>query len=257
MFVMNESNPIAARRSAILVDIGKMDYNECWSLQHVVHSARVKENLPDCLLMVEHSHVVTMGKKSNRENILAPEFLREMGIACIPIERGGDVTYHGPGQLMCYPIFALTRKGRKMGIGEFVSFLEEVMIRTLHEFGIKGERNTLNRGVWVGMAKIGFVGIAVKKHVSLHGFALNVAPDLSFFKMIHSCGLKDVSITSMRELLDRPVAIKEVRRHIIFHFQDIFGLSFDEVARDLFFTKISRISPWALSDFQQFHGILA
>ncbi len=233
---MNESNPITAKGRAILVDVGKMDYRECWSLQHVLHSDRLEEKLPDCFLFAEHPPVITMGKKSNQDNVLVPEsVLKERGIACIPIERGGDVTYHGPGQLIGYPIFAL--KDRKMEIGEFVSSLEEVMIRALNEFDIRGERNALNRGVWIGMRKIGFVGVAVKRGVSLHGFALNVAPDLSFFQMIHSCGLKDVSITSLRDQLAGPVAIKEVKKHIRFHFQDIFGLSLDEVSKGTLFAN--------------------
>ena len=230
---MNESNPITTTCPAIFVDLGKMDYKECYSLQHAVHRARMEEKLPDCLLLVEHPHVLTMGKNANRNNILAPEaVLRERRISCIPIDRGGDVTYHGPGQLVCYPIIAL--KGSKAGVSEFVSSLEEVMIRTLKEFGIKGERNKLNRGVWIGMHKIGFIGVAIKQGIALHGFALNVAPDLSFFQMIRSCGLKDVTITSMKVLLGRPVRVEEVKGYIVSHFQDIFGSSIDKIAKDLF-----------------------
>ena len=178
----------------------------------------------DCLLLVEHPHVLTLGRGGKRENILVSEtLLHERGIACLSIERGGDVVYHGPGQLVGYPIFALKREG--IGIVNFVWRLEEVMIRILKDYGIIGQRNERNRGVWVGKDKVGFVGIAVRSGISLHGFALNVNPDLSFFELIQPCGLKGVKATSMKALLEKEVDYEEVKERAIIHFREVFDIS--------------------------------
>jgi lipoate-protein ligase B len=211
-------------RKAIVIDLGFQDFRECWELQHRLHRARKEEILPDCLLLVEHPHVLTIGRGGKKENILVSEtLLRECGLSCLSIERGGDVVYHGPGQLVGYSIFALKREG--IGIVDFVWRLEEVMIQILKDYGIIGQRNERNRGVWVGKDKVGFVGIAVRSGISLHGFALNVNPDLSFFELIQPCGLKGVKATSMKTLLEREVNHEEVKERAIIHFQEVFNIS--------------------------------
>lgn len=223
--------------SATVIDLEHMDYRECLSLQYMVHSAVVEGRMGDCLLLVEHPHVFTLGKNGSRDNILVNnDILEQKGIDCISIERGGDVTYHGPGQLVGYPIFSLKKR---YGVAEFIFLLEEVMIQVLNEFDIKGERNDLNRGVWtrlqkpelrkpelhkIDLNKIGFVGIAVRKGVVLHGLSLNISPDLSFFKMINSCGLKDTTVTSMEKVLNSQLNISEVKKSVVKHFQDVFGI---------------------------------
>jgi len=223
---------------AIVIDLGRMDFRECWSIQHDVHLARVESRIPDCLLLVEHPHIFTLGKNGNKNNILVSEsLLRKRGVDTVSIERGGDVTYHGPGQVIGYPIFSLRK--RRYGASEFVSSMEEVMIRTLKDFGLKGERNRLNRGVWVGLEKIGFIGIAVRRSVVLHGFSLNVSPDLSYFKMIHSCGLKGIGITSMKSLLDMQVDSTDVKKSIISHFEKILRLDMEEVNKKILSKKIT------------------
>jgi lipoate-protein ligase B len=212
--------------------MGRMDFRECWSIQHNVHLARVESKIPDCLLLVEHPHVFTLGKNGDRDNILVSEsILKKRGVEAVSIERGGDVTYHGPGQIVGYPIFSL--KGRRYGISDFVASMEGIMISTLKDFGIKGERNKINRGVWVGIKKIGFIGIAVRRSVVLHGFSLNVSPDLSFFKMIHSCGLKGTGVTSMKSLLDEQVDFQDVKKSIISKFKNILKLDMEEINREL------------------------
>ena len=174
-----------------IVDLGSIDYQEAWDLQHRIHQAKQAGLSADVLLLLEHPHVFTLGKNAKKENILVPEtVLREQGIDCVSIERGGDVTYHGPGQLLGYPIFFL--EALKLRVVDFVDRLEEVMIRVLTSYGLPAQRSSLNRGVWVKEAKLGFVGIAVQRGITLHGFALNVAPKLSYYDMIHSCGLKGV-----------------------------------------------------------------
>jgi len=210
----------------LVSDLKTMDYEACLKLQHAVHGARVEGLLPDTLLLVEHPHVLTFGRRAHEENVLVSESaLRQQGITCVHIERGGDVTYHGPGQLVAYPIFALRKSG--IGVLDFVERLEAVMIQVLKDYGIRGEKNERNRGVWVGDKKIGFVGIAVQKGISFHGLALNVSPDLRFFQMIHPCGLKKVHITSMADLLERTVSLTNIKTRVVFHFQKIFDMTLE------------------------------
>ncbi|MFH1488241.1 MAG: lipoyl(octanoyl) transferase LipB [Pseudomonadota bacterium] len=213
-------------RQGLVVDLGQKDYRECWDLQHRIHRARQRDLLPDCLFLVEHPHVLTLGRKGNRENVLINESgLKKRGIPVLAIERGGDVTYHGPGQIVGYPIFNLEKNGG--GVIEFIERLEEVMILSLKDFGISGERNPRNRGVWVGDEKLGFVGVAVIRGITLHGFALNVAPDLFCFEMINPCGLKGVRVTSMGELLGISPQMREIKERIIIHMERVFGLSLE------------------------------
>jgi len=207
----------------IVSDLKTMNYETCLKLQHAVHAARVEGLLPDTLLLVEHPHVLTFGRRAHEENVLVSESnLQQQGITCVHIERGGDVTYHGPGQLIAYPIFKLPKS---MGVLDFVEKLEAVMIQVLKDHGIEGERNSRNRGVWVGNRKIGFVGIAVRKEISFHGLALNVSPDLGFFQMIHPCGLKEVQITALADLLKKPVSLNTVKNRVMFHFEKIFNMN--------------------------------
>ena len=212
----------------LVSDLKTMDYVACLKLQRAVHAAHVNDLIPDTLLLVEHPHVLTFGRRAHPENVLVSRsVLQQMGVTCAHVERGGDVTYHGPGQILAYPIFALQKKG--IGVLDFVEKLETVMIRVLRDYGIRGERDDRNRGVWVNGRKIGFVGIAVKKGISLHGLSLNINPDLNFFQMIHPCGLKEVDITSMAELLNETILLDEIKTLILFHFQRIFHVHLDRM----------------------------
>jgi len=214
---------------SIVVDLGLMEYTSCWKLQHGIHRARRRNLLPDCLLLVEHPRVMTFGKGKSRDNLLvAQRVLDEQKIPCVDIERGGDVTYHGPGQLVGYPIFGL-RGG--IGVVDFVERLEEIMIRILDTYGIPGKRDPRNRGVWVGNKKIGFVGIAVRKGISLHGFALNVNLDLTPFRMINPCGLHDVEISSLKDLLQKDIPMGSLKELTVSLYEEIFGCSTEK--RDL------------------------
>jgi lipoate-protein ligase B len=209
-----------------------MGFEECLTIQHRIHRARFENQLPDSLLLVEHPHVFTTGKRGRLEDLLVSvRFLRERGIPYLTIERGGEWTYHGPGQIVGYPIFSL----RLMGIGvlDFVYRLEEVMILILKEYGIDGIRNDKNRGVWVGDSKVGFVGIAVKRGISLHGFSFNCNPDLSFFDMINPCGMKGIKVTSISKILGRDVPINEVKEKAIVSFQKVFDISLEKGDIDL------------------------
>ncbi len=226
----------------IVSDLKTIAYPACLRLQHAVHGACAEGLLPDTLLLVEHPHVLTFGRRAGAENVLVSEsVLRRRGIACVHIERGGDVTYHGPGQLVAYPIFAIGKNG--IGVLDFVERLEEVMIRVLKDCGIAGERNKRNRGVWVKNEKIGFVGIAVRKGISFHGLALNVSPDLSFFKIIHPCGLKGARVTSMASLLKREISMTQMKDLMVRYFQKIFDIILDQKKPADFWTMMRSLAP--------------
>ncbi len=216
-------------KKVLIVDLGTRAYQEAWDLQHRIHEAKQAGLPADILLLLEHQHVLTLGKNAKKENILVSEsVLKEHGIDCVSIERGGDVTYHGPGQLVGYPIFSL--EALKLRVVDFVNRLEEVMIRVLNSYGLPAQRSPLNRGVWVKDAKLGFVGIALRRGITLHGFALNVAPKLSYYSMIYSCGLKDVEIVSLSSLLRRGVSMEEVKKKTIASFEDVFALKTEQIS---------------------------
>jgi lipoate-protein ligase B len=199
-------------------------YAEAWDLQARLVEARSTGTLPnDVVLVLEHPAVFTLGKRGGRENLLVPEdMLARHGIPIVQVERGGNITYHAPGQLVLYPIVHLERAGIK--VVDMVDRLEEVMIRTCAEWGIQAGRNPLNRGVWVGMKKIGAIGIAVRRGVSFHGMALNVNIDLAPFCWIQPCGLEGVGVTSMRTEGGQDLSMAEVRRLLAQHMQTVFGV---------------------------------
>jgi lipoyl(octanoyl) transferase len=204
-----------------VLDLDKRDYKEVWELQKTIHEKRVNEELSNTLLLVEHNPVITMGKSGQQQNVLFPvEFLKEKGVDFYRIERGGDATYHGPGQLVGYPIFNV-RDGLA-GIKPFIKRMEEAIIATLHSFGIDAYIKEKMIGVWTESGKICSIGVAVKKWVSFHGFALNVNTDLSYFDLIVPCGLKNVEMTSMEKVLGRKVDMNEVKKSIVRSFGDVF-----------------------------------
>ena len=227
---------------ALIVDLGTIAYQEAWDLQHRIHEAKQAGLSANVLLLLEHPHVFTLGKNAKKENILVSEtLLRDQGIDCVSIERGGDVTYHGPGQLVGYPLFSL--EPLKLRVVDFVDRLEEVMIRVLKSYGLAAQRSSLNRGVWVKEAKLGFVGIALRRGITLHGFALNVAPKLSYYDMIHSCGLKGVEIVSLSSLLRRSIPLEEVKKKIVTSFEDVFALENKQISLTDLLALLSSYAP--------------
>ena len=206
-----------------LVHLGIVPYAEAWDLQARLVEARVTGSLTnDVVLVLEHPAVFTLGKRGGRENLLVPEdMLARHGIPIVQVERGGNITYHAPGQLVLYPIIHLQRAGIK--VVDMVDHLEDVMIRTCAQWGIQAGRNPLNRGVWVGLKKIGAIGIAVRRGVSFHGMALNVNIDLTPFGWIQPCGLEGVGVTSMRTEAGQDLGMAEVRRLLAQHMQIVFG----------------------------------
>jgi lipoate-protein ligase B len=209
--------------NARLLDLGRRPYRDVWELQHSVHEA-VREGLePDTWILVEHEPVITLGRQAKRDNVLlAPELLAARGVDVVEIERGGDVTYHGPGQLVVYPIRRLERFRE---IVPLVRSLEGAVIGAVSQFGIVAERWKEHAGVWVGRNQICAIGLAVQKMVSLHGIALNVSTALDYDRLINPCGLTDRGITSISHETGRTVTIDEVKPVLVAALEKEFGMT--------------------------------
>jgi len=205
-----------------VIDLGQRDYKEVWDIQKLLHQKRLGGEIADTLLLVEHNPVITMGKSGKDDNILIPgSLLKKKGVDFYRIERGGDVTYHGPGQLVGYPIFNI--KERLVGIKLFIERVEDAIIATLAHFGIKGEKKEKMIGVWTETGKICSIGVAIKRWVSFHGFALNVNTDLNYFDLIHPCGLKNIKMTSIAEILKKEISMDTVKNATMNKFGVVFG----------------------------------
>ena len=214
-------------RSGYIIDLGLIDYERAWDLQHQLWSRRVEEELPDVLLFLEHPHVITLGRRGNRSHLIAsPEVLEAMKIPLFHVERGGDVTYHGPGQIVVYPVFNLKDYGYRLV--RYVSQLEEVILSVLKDFGIVGRRDPLNRGVWVDGEKIASVGVAIKRWVSFHGLSLNYETDLKYFELINPCGLEGKKMTSMSKILRKEISRGHLVERVGFYFKEIFERDWEE-----------------------------
>ncbi len=211
---------------------GLLDYSEALRLQHRIVAARKTGALAtDLLILLEHPPVFTLGRRGGRENLIVPpELLANAGIQVIQAERGGNITYHGPGQLVAYLIRDL--EAAKMGVKDFVHFLEEVMIRTAAEWGVAAERNPVNRGIWVGNSKMGSIGIAIRRGITYHGLAFNVDVSLEPFGWINPCGLPDVGVTSLKQASGRSLDMPSVRRVFKSHIQTIFGTELVALEQD-------------------------
>jgi lipoyl(octanoyl) transferase len=202
-------------------DLGILEYAPVWELQREYVEHRKAGRIEDRLLCVEHPHVVTLGRNAKRENLLlTEERYRELSIDLQPTDRGGDVTYHGPGQIVGYPILDL--KEWKRDVGAYVRALEQVLIDAVREFGIGAGRVCGCTGVWVGEAKLAAIGVHISRWVTSHGFALNVAPPLEYFGYIVPCGLTK-PITSMELLLGAAPPRAEVVEALQKHFGRVFG----------------------------------
>jgi len=198
------------QRRVQCIDFGISPYRPLWQLQKRIVAKKLKSVTPDFLLLGEHLPVYTLGKRADNANILKKEsFLEQMSIPVYRVERGGDVTWHGPGQMVCYPLFGLKEQG--LDLDRFVDLLEEAVIETLKAFELEGAREAGMRGVWVKRMKIASIGLAVKGWVTYHGLAINVSPDLSFFDWIIPCGIKNVKMCSISAMKKEPVSVAKVK----------------------------------------------
>jgi lipoyl(octanoyl) transferase len=203
--------------------LGVVEYQAALDLQRELVEKRKRNEIGDQLLLLEHPHVITLGVRTrgDRSNVLAAEdVLAAKGVALFETGRGGDVTYHGPGQLVGYPILDL--KPDRQDVHRYVRDLEEVLIETVSDFGIAAERVRGLTGIWVGREKLAAIGIRISRWVTSHGFALNVSTDLSMFGLIVPCGIADRGVTSMDRLLGRPVSMDEVAEALSVRFAAVF-----------------------------------
>lgn len=211
--------------SARLLDLGTRPYREVWELQHRLHEAVREGREPDTWIVVEHTPVVTLGRQAKGENVLLDaDALARQGVDLVKIERGGDVTYHGPGQLVVYPIRKLERFRE---IVPLVRALEGAVIATCAAFGIDAARWSEHAGVWAGDNQICAVGLAVQRMVSLHGIALNVATELDYDRLIVPCGLPGRGITSISKEAGRPVPVEEAKEVLLKELSKIFAVTFN------------------------------
>jgi lipoyl(octanoyl) transferase len=208
-------------RKLSVYDLGLIDYKQAWDLQLNIHQKRRFGEIEDVLLICEHPNTYTLGKIAERENLLFSEKqLKEKNIRVYDIDRGGDITYHGPGQIVGYPIINL--ENWKKDTHLYLRSLEEVLIRTCAEYGLSPERNDKYTGVWIENRKICAIGIKVSRWVTMHGFAFNVNTDLSLFNGIIPCGIQEKSVTSLSSELERTIRIEEVKNKVINIFKDVF-----------------------------------
>ncbi len=208
-----------------VVDLGRRPYPEVWELQKQMVERRASGSSQDSIILVEHEHVITLGRKTSPENF------RPQSVPVFQVERGGDATYHGPGQLVGYPIIRMATPD----VRKFVRMLEDVLVRTTAAFSVSAERKEGHPGVWVGEKKLASIGVAVTNWVTYHGFALNVNTDLGYFHLIRPCGLEPETMTSMQALLGREVPMEPVKAELLRNFSSVFKV---ELIRPGLTTKI-------------------
>ena len=197
-----------------VVDLGLVEYRHAWDLQKRLVAERAEGAIPDVLLLLEHPHVVTLGRRGTMADVLDPS------LPVVEVERGGEATYHGPGQLVGYPIVKLEDR---LDVRRYVRDLEEVLIRASRAFGVDADRDPRQSGVWVQGRKLGSIGVAIHRNVTYHGFAHNVNTDLSYFARIRPCGFDGAIMTSMEQELGKPVAMGPMKDAVVAAFEDVFG----------------------------------
>jgi len=231
--------PLVARRRFDVVRLGRRHYAPVHELQKRLNEERARGERPDTILVVEHEPVVTMGRGGHAENVLvSKELLREHGYDFEDVGRGGDVTYHGPGQLVLYPIVDL--RPDRQDVRRYVRDLEETMIRTCADFGLVAKRVDGLNGAWIGDRKVGAVGVRISRWVTMHGLALNVTTDLSQFGVIVPCGISGRGVTSLARELAHDVSLEDVTVYAIRHFASLFDA-------DLVEAPVSSVEPAASS----------
>ena len=212
-----------------VIELGQMPYDEAFGMQKRLTEERRAGTIPDTLLLMEHPPTITLGRNADRAHVVASaDELAARGIALFDTDRGGDVTYHGPGQLVGYPILDLQQPPHSPDLHDYLRRIEEALIRTLARFGITGCRFSGYTGVWVVTddhppEKIAAIGIRVSRWITRHGFALNICPDLDHFTAIVPCGIHEYGVTSMSRALNRAVSVGEVAPTVIECFSQLFG----------------------------------
>ncbi len=210
------------------IDLGRTAYKDIWALQKELVAKRRQGLIPDCLIVTEHNPVITMGRGTSRENLLVTEdALQKKGVELYEIERGGDITFHGPGQLVAYPIVDLTVRGRD--VHKYLRDLEQLMISTLADFGLEAGVKDGLTGVWVDNQKVGAIGVAVSKWVTYHGLALNVNTDLDYFKLINPCGITQFPVGSVSGLLKEEISLEKTGEILSRNFAAMLGYEMETI----------------------------
>jgi len=227
--------------SCTVINLGLIGYAPAWELQKRIVAARKAATIEDVLLFCEHPHVITLGRNGKRANLLATEsVLRQKGVEYFETSRGGDITYHGPGQIVGYPILNLG--AIKRDVVWYVRMLEEVMIRITADFGIVAKREAGKTGIWVGEGavaeKLAAIGVHISRWVTSHGFAYNVATDLRYFDLIVPCGITERKATSLEKLLARHIRLADVEGLLAKHFGEVFGLEMKMADRQQFLEQL-------------------
>lgn len=224
----DSGDPVGSSRLLRTRWLGRLPYLEAWDLQRAIHEGKVVgRTADDYLLLLEHPHVYTVGRNGNGSNLLIPEaMLASFDAELHRVDRGGDITYHGPGQLVGYPILQLDDP--KM-IVPYVRSVEQVLIDTLARFGVEGWREEGLTGVWTGEGKVAAIGVRVSRQVTMHGFALNLDPDMGYFSRMNPCGITDRPVTSLTQLLGRRVTLEEAVDVLVPEFERVFGYGDNEV----------------------------
>ena len=214
--------------AAAFADLGFVSYVSAWQAQRSLHDRRAREETGDVVLFCEHAPVITMGKSGKSQNLLiSPAELQRRGVDYFEVERGGDLTFHGPGQLVGYPIFKLARLREVQG---FVRKMEAAIIASIGAFGLRGEQRSDHAGVFVGGAKIASIGAAVRSGVTFHGFALDVCTDLEYYRLINPCGMPDVAVTTMSREAGRHISVADVKPHMRAALESAFGIELRDAA---------------------------
>jgi lipoate-protein ligase B len=228
-----------------VLNLGLVSYEKAYDLQKKFHKFRGEGRIDDLLILLEHTPVITIGRKGKRDNVLvSEEFLQTKGIRVLEIDRGGDVTIHCPGQIVGYPILDLKFHGKS--IHRYLRNLEEVIIRSLKAYGVDAQRIENYTGVWAGGRKIASIGIGIKGWVTFHGFALNINSDLSYFSLIRPCGFEGRMVTSLTEILGRTVDPASIRSYLIEHFGEVFNLQMEEDGKEVSTLDSKEIIPCSL-----------
>jgi lipoyl(octanoyl) transferase len=209
------------KRKLVYCDLGLTDYKDAWDIQKSVHQLRFENKIDDVLFLLEHPHTYTLGKTADKENLIcSKKYLNDNNISVYDIDRGGDITYHGPGQIVGYPIINLTKW--KQDTHKYLRAIEEVIIKVCSEYGLNGSRVNKYTGVWIEDRKICAIGIKVSRWITMHGFAFNINTDLKLFNGIIPCGISDKDVTSLNKELKEEVSLNEVKERIIHHFSNQF-----------------------------------
>ena len=215
----------------LVSDIGKIDFDQAWRIQKQLFELRRSDQIKDIILLCEHPHTITLGKSGSQENLLiTTDDLADQSINYVEIDRGGDITYHGPGQLVAYPIINLNNYFRDAH--KYLRFLEDVIIKLLAIYQIEGGRIDGLTGVWVGNSKICAIGVKISRWITMHGLAFNVSTDLNYFQKIVPCGISDKSVCNLSELIGKQLQLSEVSSKMIDCFETTFDISCQPIEKN-------------------------